>query len=110
MDHWMELMEYPVIQIYSPEGCFTTENMPCQFMRPKWNSGLEPKPDVWCNVLTPLMSRLTTVFFCVYVYTVLAQSPVFDSDVTFFKHAGGQRGLAKLCPTKLFASIPGSTD
>ena len=24
--------------------------------------------------------------------------------------AGGQRGLAKLCPTKLFASIPGSTD
>jgi len=44
------------------------------------------------------------------VYTVLAQGPVFDSDVTFFKHAVGQRGLAKLCPTKLFASIPGSTD
>ena len=26
------------------------------------------------------------------------------------KTAGGQRGLAKLCPTKLFASIPGSMD
>jgi len=44
------------------------------------------------------------------VYTLLAQGLVFDSGVTFFKHAGGQRGLAKLCPWKLFASIPGSTD
>jgi len=44
------------------------------------------------------------------VHTLLAQGLVFDSGVTFFKLAGGQRGLAKLCPTKLFASIPGSTD
>ena len=49
-------------------------------------------------------------FFFVCVYTLLAQGLVFDSGVTFLKHAGGQRGLAKLCPTKLFASIPGSTD
>ena len=43
---------------------------------------------------------------CVCVKPVITYGFLYTSP----RIAGGQRGLAKLCPTKLFASIPGSTD
>ena len=43
---------------------------------------------------------------CVCVKPVITYGFLYTSP----RIAGGQKGLAKLCPTKLFASIPGSTD
>ena len=53
---------------------------------------------------------------CVCVWNIWKDVKLLTFVVSYFsvswkqQIAGGQRGLAKLCPAKLFASTPGSTD
>ena len=63
-------------------------------------------PVVCCGWLSLFPSLLSPPPACVCVKPVITYGFLYTSS----RIAGGQRGLAKLCPTKLFASIPGSTD